>query len=79
MCWADKIALALFVALMGFWFFIAATGGGMTPENLQTLLWDIGWRMFLYAALPVWLVLRFIDLMVGGPAKRRGTITGRWV
>lgn len=78
MCWADKTALAVFLAIMAFWAFICGTGGGFTPNNVHTLFWDIGWRMFLFAGLPLWLVLRFIDLLIGGPQKRSGVVTGRW-
>src|ERR1700730_19342469 len=33
--------------------------------------WNVGYALFLYAVLPLWLVLRVIDFMFGGPAHRR--------
>ncbi len=76
LAWCDKVALVwggtLFLILACAW-----RGGwifwydGMPPIWLGA--WQFGWWL---VGIP-WLFLRFIDLALGGPARRRGVISAR--
>ncbi len=74
MALVDRIALGLFclVALALF----ALGGLGPNPHFLDAEWWQ-AWihSMFLIGLefiVPIWAVLRLLDLMSGGPARRRG-------
>jgi hypothetical protein len=75
----DRIGLGLVVLLAAFLFFIGETGPN--PKFLDGDWWQAYWdSLFLVSLkfiLPLWLVLRFADLVSGGPARRRGRFTVR--
>jgi hypothetical protein len=72
MCWADKIALILFALFAAALFFLGLTSGHEFRWDLYLeILAPIGFKIFL----PIWIVLRVIDLAGGGPARRRGQVT----
>lgn len=73
MAWCDKIALGLFGIIMAVFLLGSLMSGGASrigPEWFEAFL-NIGWHMAL-VTLPVWIVLRILDWMIGGPARRRG-------
>jgi hypothetical protein len=47
------------------------------PRRADLMIYEVGTRR-CRAAVPVWIGLRLIDLILGGPARRRGKITGNW-
>jgi hypothetical protein len=72
LCWADKTALALFTVACGFLLFLGMGSHAGTPE-----WWEAGAELaFLHifpkVILPIWIVLRVLDLVFGGPARRSG-------
>lgn len=68
MCWADKIGLFVYLAWVGFLYALT----GLLPFDD----WD-RLKFSLLPTLPIWLILRFLDLITGGPARRRGQIIVR--
>lgn len=79
MALVDRISLYLFSLLAVIIFFL----GGLGPNSkfMDADWWqayfDIMATVGLKFILPVWLILRFIDLVLGGPMRRRGHITAR--
>ena len=72
MCWAEKIAATLCFALFVILFFFAAISGGKASSFGYALeIWAILSGKFL---LPLWLIMRVIDLAIGGPTRRKGVI-----
>jgi hypothetical protein len=85
--WGGALFLILACAWQGpyFWWtearYLPATSslvGPATPLNevfppLWLGAWDFGWRI---VGIP-WLILRLIDLVIGGPTRRRGVIVVR--
>jgi hypothetical protein len=75
MCWADKIVLVL-TLFIG----IAATviwSGSSDPDWPRQMVVDCYVPLGLKVFLPLWIFLRAIDWMTGGPSRRRGWIRVR--
>ncbi len=75
LAWCDKIAAGL-LALIA----LALLLLGMTADTRYTASWAeawlwIVWFLGTHYVLPLWLFLRFIDLIGGGPWRRRGNFT----
>lgn len=75
-CWADKIGLALLGVLTFALFFLGnlnnpERGSWAWIEAGLSILWIVGSK----TVLPVWLFLRLIDFLAGGPHKRAGWLT----
>lgn len=70
MCWADKItALWAFIIYFGLFAF--------SNDKSAALEWFFTWegsKLLLILVLPIWAILRVIDWIAGGPAKRSGQI-----
>lgn len=65
MCWADRLTVLVCFLIAAFLFLV----GG----NFETMTFD-GWAMLaLKVFLPIWLVLRFLDWLTGGPSRRSST------
>ena len=65
MIWADKLAI--------FWagiFYLAVLM--MYAASGFTLGLGVAFSMFLWVVAPVWIVLRGLDWLFGGPAHRHG-------
>jgi hypothetical protein len=63
MIWADKLFLVLAFLIVGF---ILVIGGHFETMTVG------GWGNFaLKILLPIWVVLRGLDWIAGGPARRR--------
>jgi hypothetical protein len=83
LCWADKIPLGIFLAAI---LALFTLGNLDNPTAMNERWWvaffDIEGLIFLKAVLPIWLVLRAIDFMFGGPsirlARRRAAMPARW-
>jgi hypothetical protein len=83
--WADRsgAGFALLIVVFAFLIFLLSFTGA--PPDHPFTLSDFGdmviWtgKALLYAALPMWAVLRIIDFMFGGPRRRsqkHGRLTG---
>ena len=74
LAWCDKIALIWAILLILFISFLQGPGGfehSLRPENIGG-----GWGMLMWKLVAIpWIALRAIDLLTGGPARRRGVIT----
>lgn len=69
MCWADKAGLLWAFVVYAFFFIIAGH---------RELLFTLGvTRDLAILILPVWIFLRGIDWILGGPARRRGQFKAR--
>jgi hypothetical protein len=71
MCWADKAGIiwgALFALIL-----VSLLGW---PESRYAMTWL---QNYLLIAVVPWAMLRGIDWLWDGPAKRKGRITGRIV
>lgn len=79
LCWADKIPLALFVVATVILLALGMTSDPGRPEWFAAFF-AIEATIFLKVALPVWIVLRLIDFLTGGPARRaaKWRSTVRW-
>lgn len=68
MIWADKLAVAVWGILVGLCFLCA-------PRLLQEAdLWEEIWNGITHFLLPLWIVLRVIDWVTGGPGRRKRRI-----
>jgi hypothetical protein len=70
LCWADKIPLGMYLAVVAILLFL----GLMSPPH--DAAWfnagvNIMWLIFYKFVVPLWIFLRLIDLLMGGPGKRR--------
>lgn len=72
LCWADRIALAVWVGCLTLSGMILGMDhyGGVMPGDMLDFSGLFVIATFL-VALPVWLVLRIVDLVLGGPLQRR--------
>lgn len=70
MIWADRAGVGLLLVAMVFFGFLWAVGDG-PGASLDNFAWA-SWKFGSYIAFPVWLVLRVIDFVIGGPTRRRG-------
>jgi hypothetical protein len=74
LAWCDKIALVWLLFLILAISFLQQPGGfenSLRPENIGG-----GWGALLWKLVAIpWLVLRGIDLLLGGPWRRRGVVT----
>lgn len=75
MCWADRVAQLIVVIIVLFMAFMTAVGDG-PGANIKNML-DTDLIFCAYTALPIWILLRIIDLMIGGPYRRRGQVSAR--
>jgi hypothetical protein len=77
MIWADRLA-ALLAAL---WFpVIFITLGGFAPDRYIRQEYAENWLLlFGVPVVAVWFLLRIIDTLAAGPARRRGRISARVV
>jgi hypothetical protein len=66
MIWADRLALAWAVIVYGLLALAGAFGDYPDVHPGHNAV------QALYFVLPVWAVLRLIDFITGGPARRRG-------
>ena len=73
MIWADRIAIvwALVVALC-----VLLASAPHYEAGFAALVTE-GWRIALITVAPVWLLLRALDWMTGGPYRRRGAVRAR--
>ena len=71
MCWAEK-SILIIAALFGF---VCLLFAGMSGDGIDRgALFEL-WVMFgLKILLPLWFLLRVIDLAIGGPTRRKGVI-----
>ena len=69
MCWADKLGVlwGLIVVL----FFVAIA------EHKAGLFTPVPFAEMMVFVIPVWIVLRIIDWIAGGPERRHGQIRAR--
>lgn len=72
LCWADKIALTWGALLFGFIFLMQQPGGFYTMF-FTAYGWSAGTGPLIFKLILLpWLLLRGLDLLTGGPARRRG-------
>ena len=71
MIWADRVALLWAILLICAIIFLQGNGGfahSLEPDNIMG-----GWgQLLLKLVVAPWAFLRFIDLILGGPARRSG-------
>lgn len=76
MIWADRVALglvAIFLVILGF----TVALGLLRPELFRPTPENIGYGIGLvlggavFVTLPLWLLLRILDWVAGGPGRRR--------
>jgi hypothetical protein len=69
--WADRFGIGVFaLVVLGM---TLMRGRGYTPGEDPPLL-EVAFKILeaaFYVGVPVWLVLRIIDFMAGGPMRRR--------
>jgi hypothetical protein len=71
-CWADKAAL-LFAVLLLFALFVIGEPTLATtddPGGWAGAYVSIFWHLAQMTVLPLWIFLRAIDLVLGGPTRR---------
>lgn len=66
LCWADRAAVGWAILVFGALAFVGAFGDEVPSPASNA------WHAFLVFVLPPWVVLRVVDFVIGGPAKRRG-------
>jgi hypothetical protein len=84
MIWADKLALGALVLIVFALFLLGDVfNGGPRPDAYArvtaaehyvaffSIVWLIAWKF----VLPIWLALRALDFLAGGPSRRRGRFT----
>lgn len=77
LCWADKLALGLFAVVAAYLLFIGSIGPNPNAGSADwfgayaEILWIFARKVFL----PLWLALRVIDFLLGGPRRRAGWVT----
>jgi hypothetical protein len=71
LCWADKIPLALYLAAVAFLLFLGGTAKPPHDAAWFNAGVNIMWLIFYKFVAPLWIFLRLIDLLMGGPGKRR--------
>ena len=76
MCWADKVGLAAAIIVAGGVLLIGASWGPHGPDYASAATRAIG-LLELYSALPLWVLLRIVDFIAGGPWRRAGNIKVR--
>lgn len=77
LAWCDRLALIWGLVVIGAILFMQQPGGferSLQAENIG----EWGNLIFRIILVP-WLVLRIIDLLSGGPARRSGSTVVRWV
>jgi hypothetical protein len=78
LCWADKIPLVAFAAITLVLLFLGSTGetppayADVTAARHWAALLSIDWLIFWKVILGPWIVLRIVDFLMGGPARRIG-------
>lgn len=74
LCWADRIGLVLLIGLSLALIFVGAIGPN--PRAFSVHWWgdflDILWIVGSKTVLPIWIFLRAVDLVAGGPSRRSG-------
>ncbi len=81
MAWPERVAAFMLLLLIVCLVLLSATAdnhGHPVPigDKVSALFAGVG-VMALYTVLPVWAVLRAIDLIFNGPSRRRGVFTVR--
>lgn len=78
--WADSIALIWAIIVWGFLILIASDREGMI---IGLFFSSEGIKLFLLIIAPVWLICRVLDVMTGGPLRRRALmenqVVGYWI
>jgi hypothetical protein len=70
LCWADRLAIG--VALLFALILAIAWNGGMAQDSsIHGLFY--GFRVAAVFGFMVWIVLRVIDFVLGGPGRRRAS------
>jgi hypothetical protein len=76
MAWPEKVGLgcACLILAFGVWTYFAVTSkvpsGAFTDRDLVRLVIGVIKTEF-FVALPIWLVARLVDFVIGGPARRK--------
>ena len=76
MCWVDRVALGALVIIVAFFGVAAVSVGGPGatmggPSSLAPLFSANFVRLLVMLIGVPWFVLRLLDLISGGPARRR--------
>lgn len=77
MIWADRVALILVMLVVAILWLLAAPGAFVHSLLSLDMLMNF-WRPVLTPVLLIWLILRAIDLIIGGPRRRRLQHLGLW-
>lgn len=75
LAWCDKLALVWAMILVGMILFLQQPGG--FERSLQSENVGEWWNLLLRLVVVPWVILRGIDLVCGGPARREGVIIVR--
>lgn len=72
-CWADKLGTVWACVVVGIVLALQERGGFLKSIDTESGLaqW---FRLFALVVLPVWVILRLMDWVAGGPAKRKGLV-----
>ena len=68
LCWAEKAALIWAIVPFGALLLMKQHSASLFDDAAFELYWIV----FSRTVLPVWIILRLIDLALGGPARRKG-------
>jgi hypothetical protein len=77
MIWADRVALILLLLIVAILWLLAAPGAFVHSFLSFDMMMNF-WRPVLTPVLLIWLMLRAIDLIIGGPRRRRLQRFGLW-
>jgi hypothetical protein len=66
-CWADRLTLLLMVPIYFVVYMLGRRADYTTAKQIFDMLVELGLGLFL----PIWVALRLIDLVMGGPWTRR--------
>lgn len=67
MIWADKLAVVAAIVLLGF---LALMAKAVWSADFLDLYWEVAIR----TVIPLWIGLRVLDWLAGGPSRRGGRI-----
>jgi hypothetical protein len=72
LCWCDRVGVGWAMLVLGLYFWI----WGSSPGGILSMPDGAATHVLLVVVLPLWIALRLIDMMSGGPwnrmAQRRG-------
>lgn len=74
MCWADRLFILIVFLILALYTLIYSGSGEKDWFGAELTAFA---PLFLRVLLPVWIFMRLLDWLTGGPRRRRGVIVVR--